>query len=141
MITSFDVEIINYLLHYCKLNKIPNKFTLASCLVYKNKKYGLATNDYYSTNPLTKKYNYPLQTLHSEANTIYKASKQLNVSKFKQSSLYIVGVGRSINCNLLKSSKPCKYCYNIITNYNLHRLVYITSKDNKTLVINEEIIK
>lgn len=140
MITSFDIEVVNCLLNYCKRNKIENKFTLSSCLVYRNKKYGLSINDYFSSNPLTRKYNYPNNTQHTESATIYKASKLLNVSKFKQSTLVVVGVGRSSNCNLLKSSKPCKYCYNVITNFNCGRLIYLTSKDNKELVIKEEIL-
>lgn len=139
-ITSFDIYTVNYLLQFAKRHKIENKFTLSSCLVYNNKKYGLSINDYYSTNPLTKKYNYPTNTQHSESATIYKSSKLLNVSKFRKSTLVVVGLGRSSNCNLLKSSKPCKYCYNIITNFNIKRLIYLTSKDNKELTINEEIL-
>ena len=138
MITSFDIEIINFLLQYCKQHKISNKFTLASCLVYKNKKYGLSVNDYDKSNVLTRKYK---STTCAEVNCIYTSSKILNVTKFRNSTLYIAGVGKSLQCNILKSSKPCKYCYNIITNFNIGRLVYITSKDNKTLTINEESIR
>lgn len=137
MITSFDINIINFLLNYCKLHKIPNKFTLSSCLVYNNKKYGLSVNDYNKANLLTKKIK---STSCSEVNTIYKSSKVLNVTKFRSSTIYVTGLGKSANCNLLKSSKPCKYCYNIITNFNCGRLVYLTSKDNKQLIINEEIL-
>lgn len=137
MITSLDINTVSFLINYCKLHKIPNKFTLASCLVYNNKKYGLSNNDYYSNNPLTIKYKYPSNNLHSETATIYKSSKLLNSSKFRQSSLVVVGLGKSVNCNYLKSSKPCKYCYNIINNFNINRLVYVTSKDNKQLTINE----
>jgi tRNA(Arg) A34 adenosine deaminase TadA len=138
MITSLDVETVSFLLRYCKQHKIPNKFTLASTLLYNNKKYGTSTNDYYNINPLAKKYNY--YNNHAEIATLFKSSKLLNVTKFRSSSLVIAGVGRSNNCNILKSSYPCKYCYNVITNFNCGRLVYITSRDNKYLKINEEIL-
>ena len=135
MITSFDINIVNFLLNYAKQHKITNKFTLSSCLVYNNKKYGLSINDYNKSNLLTRTIK---STSCCEANTIYKSSKVLNVTKFRNSTIYVVGVGKSVQCNLLKSSKPCKYCYNIITNFNVKRLVYLTSKDNKSLEINEE---
>lgn len=137
MITSFDIEIVNYLLQFAKRNKILNKFTLSSCLVYNNKKYGLSINDYDKPNLLTRTIK---NTTCSEVNTLYKSSKVLNVTKFRNSTIYVTGLGKSSNCNLLKSSKPCKYCYNIITNFNCGRLVYLTSKDNKQLIINEEIL-
>lgn len=135
--TSFDIDIVNYLLQFAKRDKIPNKFTLSSCLVYNNKKYGLSINDYNKANVLTKKIK---STTCSEVNTIYKSSKVLNVTKFRNSTIYVTGLGKSSNCNLLKSSKPCKYCYSIIGNFNIGRLVYLTSKDNKNLEINEEIL-
>lgn len=140
MITDLDIKTVSFLINYAKLNKIYNKFTLASCLVFNNKKYGLSVNDYYSDNPLTKKYKYPNKVVHSETATIYKASKLLNISKFRQSSLIVVGLGKSNSCNYLKSSKPCKYCYDIIINFNIKRLVYVISKDNKQLTINEELL-
>ena len=139
MITSLDISTVSFLINYCKQHKITNKFTLASCLVYNNKKYGLSTNDYYNINKLAKKYNY--RNNHAEINTLVKTIKQLNVNDFKNSTLVISGVGRSNECNLLKSSKPCTYCLNIINNFNIKRLVYTTSKDNKQLTINEELLK
>ena len=122
MITSLDISTVSFLINYCKQHKITNKFTLASCLVYNNKKYNYRNN-------------------HAEINTLVKTIKQLNVNDFKNSTLVISGVGSSNECNLLKSSKPCTYCLNIINNFNIKRLVYTTSKDNKQLTINEELLK
>lgn len=136
-VTSFDIEIVNYLLQHCKRNKIENKFTLSSCLVYKNKKYGLSINDYTKPNLLTRTIK---QTTCAEVQCLYLSSRKLNVTKFRNSTIYVAGVSKSANCNLLKSSKPCKYCYNVITNFNCGRLIYLTSKDNKELVIKEEIL-
>ena len=100
MINSFDIEIINWLLNYAKQHKIYNKFTLASTLVFNKKKYGTSTNDYYNINVLAKKYNYC--NTQAEINTIFKSTKYLNISNFKNSTLYICGYGKSGKCNLLK---------------------------------------
>ena len=135
MITSLDINIVSFLINYCKLHKINNKFTLASCLVYNNKKYGLSINDYNKSNVLTKKYNY--QNTHAEIATIFKSTKYLNIKCFKKSTLYVTGVGRSFKCNILKSSKPCLKCQLVINNFNIPRLVYVSSNDNKQLIINE----
>lgn len=137
MIASLDIDTVSFLINYCRQHKITNKFTLASCLVYNNKKYGLSTNDYNKSNLLTKTIK---QTSCAEANTIYFSSRKLNVTKFRNSTIYVTGLAKSKECNYLKSSKPCKYCYNIINNFNIQRLVYVTSKDNKQLTINEEIL-
>ena len=135
MINSFDIEIINWLLNYAKQHKIYNKFTLASTLVFNKKKYGTSTNDYYNINVLAKKYNYC--NTHAEINTIFKSTKYLNISNFKNSTLYICGYGKSGKCNLLKSSKPCKCCYRVINNFNIGRIIYLTN--DKQLTIKEDL--
>lgn len=138
MITIFDLDVVSFLINYAKENKINNKFTLSSCLVYNTKKYGCSVNDYNKANLLTRKYK---NTSCAEANCLYLSSRKLNVTKFRDSTIYVTGLGKSIECNYLKSTKPCKYCYNLINNFNVGRLVYITSTDNKQLTINEEILK
>lgn len=138
MVNEFDIKVISFLIQHCKVYKIPNKFTLASCLVYKNKKYGLSINNYNKSNVLTKKYNY--QNTHTEIATLFKSTKYLNINCFKKSTLYVTGVGVSSKCNILKSSKPCLKCQLVINNFNIPRLVYVNSKDNTQLIIKEDLL-
>lgn len=122
---TFDRSIIRYLIKVAKENKQYKKFTHSAALVYKKQILFVSTNSYEKTSPLTPQLiPNQLVTKHAEIGCLNWLSNNLYLYPECKFTLYITGLSKSHQNQLVQNSKPCSSCLLVIKEFPIKYLVY-----------------
>jgi len=131
-----DSDIIDMLMTLASDSDHMPRARLASCVVYKNKIVSFGFNQYKS-HPFQKLYgkNEDAVFLHSEVDSIYRATKKLDHYQLSRSTIYVARVKHSAGKNskfIPGLAKPCIGCARCIATFNIKRIVYTNDEGGFT---------
>lgn len=136
--TRRHARIIHTLACFCSCQELVADARVCSAVVLSGEIIAIGQNKT-KTHPLAKQYgkNADCMTIHAELDALIKASKQLDESELKRSTLYVCRIRMTPKRKILYGiAKPCCGCARAINAFGIRRLVY-TNDDSSLTIIKE----